>query len=204
MADDRGHTTPQIVVSPAPSSRKGKSRRNQKLLQNPADGSNSAKAPRAHWTDQDVRKLVDFLLEKKATTPGSGFKGAIWTEAEAAFSKYVPAKGGPKTASACSGKWAKVCCSAYYSYSAPHANGSYQLKEDYESVQPLTRLSGLPWSSTDGLQLDENSEPVWQDYIKVTSCSCSRSLFLTLPVCRNTPKQHVSPMAGISITTCSN
>ena len=42
-----------------------------------------------------------------------------------------------------------------------------QLKDIYNDVEPLTRLSGLPWDHSHGLNIDKHTQPVWDKYIEV-------------------------------------
>jgi len=68
----------------------------------------------AHWADEDVDTLTDFLFSKRMTSADSGatFKDNIWTEAAEIVNKVPPKiplkKGGPKTKGSCKSKWGKV------------------------------------------------------------------------------------------------
>ena len=89
---------PVLVVTPSsPAKRKSKK------------ASKAERGPCAHWTDQDIRELVDFLLEHRAEGgDGASFKKSTWQAAAQALSKKPPAKGALKTAGACQSKWTKV------------------------------------------------------------------------------------------------
>ena len=89
---------PAVVVTPSsPAKRKSKK---------PAK---AERGPRAHWADQDVRELVDFLLQHRAESgDGASFKKSTWQAAAQALGKKPPAKGVVKTAGACQSKWTKV------------------------------------------------------------------------------------------------
>lgn len=64
--------------------------------------------PKAHWSQSDEDKPIDFLITKKALAgEGSNFKKTTWTEA--AQHMLPTLKGGTKTADVCKTKWARVC-----------------------------------------------------------------------------------------------
>ena len=71
-------------------------------------------AAQAHWADEDLDALIDFLFSKHATSVDSGatFKDNIWTEAAEIVNKVLPKippkKGGLKTKGSCKSKWGKV------------------------------------------------------------------------------------------------
>ena len=88
--------TPELVVSP-PTTTKSKRK--------------ARSAGRAHWTDKDVRNLLDFLMEHKAKAgDGANFTKTTWQAAAAELGKIPPEKGAPKTADSCKSKWTKVSC----------------------------------------------------------------------------------------------
>ena len=67
---------------------------------------------RAHWTDEEIRALLTYLVDHKSEA-GEGvnftkktFKGA----AESLALSGLRVKGAVKTADACKRKWATVCC----------------------------------------------------------------------------------------------
>jgi len=49
-------------------------------------------AAQAHWADEDLDALIDFLFSKHATSVDSGatFKDNIWTEAAEIVNKVLP------------------------------------------------------------------------------------------------------------------
>jgi hypothetical protein len=72
-------------------------------------------AGRAHWTDKDVRNLLDFLMEHKAKAgDGANFTKTTWQAAAAELGKIPPEKGAPKTPDSCKSKWTKVSSLSQY------------------------------------------------------------------------------------------
>ena len=72
----------------------------------------STSKPRADWSENDEKELVSFLLEHKAEAGDSAtFKPTVWRAASQHLEQFR-VKGGPKTASACSSKWSRVCGTA--------------------------------------------------------------------------------------------
>ncbi|KAF9554697.1 hypothetical protein CPC08DRAFT_696454 [Agrocybe pediades] len=103
----------------------------------------------AHWSDSDVKALIDFLVsELPSAGDGITFKAAVWTEAAIAVNKVVKTKGANKTASSCKNKFNK-------------------LREIYNIVAKIKSQSGFTWDDKKGANIDETSAAVWEAYEKV-------------------------------------
>ena len=78
-------------------------------LVTPDEPAPPSKPKHAQWSDEDVRALLDFLLEHRAQAGDTAsFKNSVWQAAAEALGKAPPSKGGPKTANSCQSKWTKV------------------------------------------------------------------------------------------------
>jgi len=59
---------------------------------------------RAHWTTDDEKALLLFLIDHKAEGDSGGFKKTTWNAAAVDVNKLI-SRGGMKTGDACKGKF---------------------------------------------------------------------------------------------------
>ncbi|KZT31282.1 hypothetical protein SISSUDRAFT_995320, partial [Sistotremastrum suecicum HHB10207 ss-3] len=102
------------------------------------------------WTDRNVWAMLTFLESKKAEGgDGGNFKAATWN----ALARHLGAEGhneegGEKSGSSCKNKWTA-------------------LRAAFSVVQELKKQSGFAWDDAHGACIEESSEHVWEDYVKV-------------------------------------
>jgi hypothetical protein len=72
-------------------------------------GSSNKVQEQASWSIEDVAKLLDFFMEKRAEmTESQMFKGPLFNDAAIEVNKSR-VKGAPKTGKAVKSKWVRVC-----------------------------------------------------------------------------------------------
>ncbi|KAF8064913.1 hypothetical protein FPV67DRAFT_1418784, partial [Lyophyllum atratum] len=106
--------------------------------------------PRANavWTTEDEHKLLELLLERKASAGDAGnFKETIFQEVSDILTPLVT-KGGPKTVKACQNKW-------------------LLLKKTFRVVLAIKDVSGWTWSDATGASITPELESSWAAYIKI-------------------------------------
>ncbi|GLB39525.1 hypothetical protein LshimejAT787_0700350 [Lyophyllum shimeji] len=106
--------------------------------------------PRANavWTTQDEHKLLELLLERKASAgDGGNFKEAVFQEVSDILTPLVT-KGGPKTVKACQNKW-------------------LLLRKTFRVVTAIKNVSGWTWSDVTGASITPESESSWAAYVKI-------------------------------------
>jgi hypothetical protein len=67
---------------------------------------------RAHWTAEDEKTLLTYLIEHKSEGDSGSFKKVTWTAAAVEVNKKV-SKGAPKTGDACKAKFRAVSPTFY-------------------------------------------------------------------------------------------
>ena len=64
-------------------------------------------AAKCDWSLEEEVKLIEFLIDMKAKSEGTGFKKSVWT-AVSVHMEQSRTKGALKMWSACQGKWNRV------------------------------------------------------------------------------------------------
>jgi len=103
-------SNPAIVPPPADyvlTSGTSPRKRKQSVRQAAATSTAPARAPRAHWSSEDIHELLALLLEEQASSgDGSNFKASTWNRVASELTRRHPQK--PKSSSACSSKFTQV------------------------------------------------------------------------------------------------
>ncbi|KDR65320.1 hypothetical protein GALMADRAFT_82011 [Galerina marginata CBS 339.88] len=101
----------------------------------------------AHWSDADIKVLLEYLASQLPTAEGTGFKNTVWTEAAVKVNALAKTRGCDKSGPSCKNKWGR-------------------LKETYNVVMKIKAQSGFKWDDEHGADIDETTAEVWAAFEK--------------------------------------
>jgi Myb/SANT-like DNA-binding domain len=135
------------------------------------------------WTDADVDRLIQFLIDNKATVADGGkFKGSTWTAVAAHLNNFIT-KGAPKTADSCKSKWDRV--SENLLPWITHADDCFlQLRGFYKTVDYIkNNTSGFTWDDKLGLNIGAHNEQEYKILERVSLQSPHPLVYNDLDIC---------------------